>query len=330
MQAFFLVLFGLIAAVASTPLDDYVWAQDNNYKWEVVGETYYGKGFTGYFLNMTSQSWLTPEDFAPGSYGHIWYHTIFVIVPDEIDYKSNATLWITGGNTGDQLPDPSNQEDIKVTVTLALHTKTVSGVLFQIPNQHITFALDPIQKSRSEDAVIAYTWDHFLKDPSQPNWLVRFPMVKASVRAMDAMTEFVETRLSDLQLKLDSFIVAGASKRGWTTWLVGAVDPSRVVAIVPVVLDAINFVAFSHHQYKAYNGWSFALSGKHQKYMNMYINIHFVNFVCKFIFASRLYGYEHHDSFGYTRDAAAPAIRGSLFLQRSPDHAKIGGECWVG
>jgi len=44
------------------------------------------------------------------------------------------------------------------------------------------FAADPIQKSRSEDAIIAYTWDHFLANPSQPEWLVRFPMVKASVR----------------------------------------------------------------------------------------------------------------------------------------------------
>lgn len=34
----------------------------------------------------------------------------------------------------------------------------------------------------------------------------------------------------------------GASKRGWTTWLVGAVDTTRVMAIVPIVLDAINFV----------------------------------------------------------------------------------------
>jgi PhoPQ-activated pathogenicity-related protein len=41
---------------------------------------------------------------------------------------------------------------------------------------------------------------------------------------------------------------------------VGAVDPTRAVAIAPVVLDALNFIQFSHHQFKSYNGWSFALS----------------------------------------------------------------------
>ena len=48
--------------------------------------------------------------------------------------------------------------------------------------------------------------------------------------------------------------------RGWTTWLMGAVDPTRVMAIVPIVLDAVNFVAVMHHQFRSYGGWSFALS----------------------------------------------------------------------
>eukprot|EP01034_Spumella_vulgaris_P045123 gene45123-56183_t len=44
------------------------------------------------------------------------------------------------------------------------------------------------------NALIAFTWDHFLKDPSQPEWLVRFPMVKAAVRAMDAVKEYMDQK----------------------------------------------------------------------------------------------------------------------------------------
>ena len=51
----------------------------------------------------------------------------------------------------------------------------------------------------------------------------------------------------------------GASKRGWTTWLVGAVDPTRVMAIIPIVLDAINFVNVEKHQWRSYGGWAYAL-----------------------------------------------------------------------
>jgi len=57
---------------------------------------------------------------------------------------------------------------------------------------------------------------------------------------------------------VNQFIVAGASKRGWTTWLVGATD-KRVIAIVPIVLDALNVVAFAHRQWRMYGAWSFAL-----------------------------------------------------------------------
>jgi PhoPQ-activated pathogenicity-related protein len=77
-------------------------------------------------------------------------------------------------------------------------------------------------------------------------------MVKASLRAMDTITEFMKVKLPELNTQLDYYAVAGASKRGWTTWDVGAVDPKRVMAIVPVVLDAINFVAVEHHQFRSY------------------------------------------------------------------------------
>lgn len=50
---------------------------------------------------MTSQRWLTDADFSPESEsGSIWWHYLVVIVPDEVKYTRNATLWITGGGMG--------------------------------------------------------------------------------------------------------------------------------------------------------------------------------------------------------------------------------------
>lgn len=256
-----LLLITVNAEFDKRAIDEYVWRPDSNYKWELVS-SWKGKwglkGYTGYRLNLTSQAWLTDADFSPESPSKsIWNHILLVLVPDEIVYKSNATLYITGGDTG--LSDPEGWEETKVSLSLATSTGIVTGVLFQIPNERTIFAADPIQKSRSEDAIIAFTWDHYLNDPTKPEWLVRFPMVKASLRALDAITEFCAKQMPEQGLQIDYYTVAGASKRGWTTWLVGAVDPKRVVAIVPIVLDAINFVEFSHHQYKSYNGWADAL-----------------------------------------------------------------------
>jgi PhoPQ-activated pathogenicity-related protein len=85
-------------------------------------------------------------------------------------------------------------------------------------------------------------------------------MVKASLRAMDTITDFVSTKFPELNTQLDYYSVAGASKRGWTTWDIGAVDPKRVMAIVPIVLDAINFVEVEHHEFRSYGAWSYALA----------------------------------------------------------------------
>lgn len=275
-SAIFIAL-SFVGLVSSTPLDDYVWKSDENYKWVDLGEDHIltgsvgNRGYKGYTLNMTSQRWLTDDVFSPNSNSKsLWWHYLVVIVPDNVQYTRNASLWITGGSVTSGFPS-TKDEDILVSAALATATSTVTGVLFQIPNEHTTFASDPIQKSRTEDAIIAFTWAHFLDDPSNPEWLVRFPMVKASLRAMDAVKEFTQQKLPELGTSLDYFTVAGASKRGWTTWLVAAVDPTRVMLAVPVVLDAINFVTVMHHQFRSYGGWSYAL----QDYIDMNITERF-------------------------------------------------------
>ena len=53
-------------------------------------------------------------------------------------------------------------------------------------------------------------------------------------------------------------MVAGASKRGWTTWTTAAVD-SRVVAIVPAVIDMLNVEPSFVHHWRAYGAWSDAV-----------------------------------------------------------------------
>lgn len=248
----------------ATAMDEYVFRRDDSYGWVELPEyrisgKYGNHSYTGYMLNMTSQRWLTDADYSANSESKaLWRHWLVVIVPDHIDYTRNATLYITGGNVNSGPPQASD-EDIWVAATLAMEAGVVTGALFGVPNEHTTFALDPKQQSRTEDAIIAYTWDHFINHPDQPDWLVRFPMVKASLRAMDAIKQFSQQTFPELESSFDYFVVAGASKRGWTTWCVGAMDTDRVAAIVPIVLDAINFVEVMHHQFKSYGAWSFAL-----------------------------------------------------------------------
>lgn len=254
----------LIVSVYGTPMDDYAWKEDPNYSWFDTGKRIHGHNvgrtvsYVGHVLNMTSQRWLTDEDTTRS----LWWHFLVVIVPSNYNPATarNATLWITDGRNDhpEETPDRFNYNMI-VASELAMGTGLITGSLFQIPNEPMIFPSDPIQKSRSEDAIIAFTWAHFLDNAEDAEWLVRLPMVKASLRAMDTMTAYAAEKLNIKNM--DYYSVTGASKRGWTTWDVAAVDykSGRVACIAPIVLDAINFVEVEHHQWRSYGGWSFLL-----------------------------------------------------------------------
>src|SRR5258708_35026399 len=104
-----------------------------------------------------------------------------------------------------------------------------------VPNQPLVLNGDG--KPRFEDDLLAEGWVKSM-DTGDPTWLPRLPMVKSAVRAMDTVTALLASEQGG-KTAVKKFVVAGGSKRGWTTWLTGAVD-SRVVAIIPIVIDVVN------------------------------------------------------------------------------------------
>ena len=77
-------------------------------------------------------------------------------------------------------------------------------------------------------------------------------MTKSAVRAMDASQEAMK---KEWGLDVETFTVTGASKRGWTTWLTGAVD-DRAVAIAPMVIDMLNMSPHTKLQKTSFGGKS--------------------------------------------------------------------------
>jgi PhoPQ-activated pathogenicity-related protein len=142
---------------------------------------------------------------------------------------------------------------LKVAYDFARETGTVISELRLVPNQPIVFMDDPARKPRIEDDFIAYTWDKFLRS-GDDKWPARLPMTKSVVRAMDTVTAFAASAGGG-GAKVARFIVGGGSKRGWAAWTTAITD-SRVVAIVPVVIDKLNIEpSFVHHR-RAYGAWS--------------------------------------------------------------------------
>jgi len=234
-------LLALAAAEHRTALDDYVQAPDNHYHYEVATKSEQ-QGYTAYFLRMTSQQWRTPSEVNRP----IWRHWITIYKPDVVK-SSIGLLFITGGSKDDQRPELDN-----MLAAIATTTNSVVTELRDVPNQPLRFAGDSYGP-REEDEIIAYTWRKFI-DTGDATWPLRLPMTKAAVRAMDTVTSFLET-VPTLRVQVNHFIVAGESKRGWTTWTTAAVDP-RVVAIVPIVIDVLNVIPSFQHHYRSYGFWA--------------------------------------------------------------------------
>ncbi len=232
--------------VKQTALDRYIAQRDSVYGWKLV-KTIDGAGYHGYVLELTSQTWRSEKDVDRP----VWKHWLTVVKPEKVN-SNKALLFIGGGKNGDPAPSKVAERTAKI----ALETNTVVADLGMVPNQPLYFT-DSKDKGRSEDDLIAYTRvKHFVtKDDF---WLVRLAMVKSGVRAMDAIQEFLASDAGG-KTKVDQFVVAGGSKRGWTTWLVGTVD-KRVVAIIPMVIDALNSEAVTKHHFEAYGFFSSSLN----------------------------------------------------------------------
>ena len=288
----------LVAATSSTAqisatslLDDYVNAEPAYISYDRMpefdlhgsseGGATAGRSWTAYALNMTSQAWLTEEDWGAdwGGAGAQWWHWCYVIVPSEV-FPGNEdwrTIYVTQGKNTDtnEGTNASVGEDVGATGWLAMSTGQVVVTLFQVPCYPIYFRDDPSQHRNGDDDLLAKTFVHFMDDVQsgepasleQASWVVILPMVKAAFAGMAAADDFLA---ADLQLSSpaqSNWVVMGASKRGWTAWLVGAVDAARtdvlrpqvVRGIAPLVLDGLNFKQFLHLHYGSYGGWSFAM-----------------------------------------------------------------------
>jgi PhoPQ-activated pathogenicity-related protein len=233
------------AAAQPTALDRYVAKPDANYKYELV-RTIAGDGYTAYVIDLTSQQWRTAAEVNRP----VWKHWLTIVKPAEVK-SSTAFLTIAGGSVTAAAPEKADG----TAVQIALMSKTVTAALSGIPNEPLTFAGE--EKGRTEDGIINYSWVKFMQTGDE-TWPVRLPMTKAAVRAMDTITAFLGSEAGG-GVKIDHFFVAGASKRGWTTWTTAAVD-KRVIGIAPLVIDMLNMRKSMDHHYEAYGEYSEALN----------------------------------------------------------------------
>jgi hypothetical protein len=135
-----LALVGLLCSSRQSPggpLEAYIDQPDSHYAWKQVEQKQEG-AFTVTHLELTSQKWRE----------HVWQHHLQVVRPDRVRHPGIAFLFITGDGRGTR--------QIDLLKTLAERAGALAAVVTRIPNQ-------PLYDGRKEDALIAYTFDQYLK-----------------------------------------------------------------------------------------------------------------------------------------------------------------------
>ncbi|MBE3584051.1 MAG: hypothetical protein IMX01_08060 [Limnochordaceae bacterium] len=226
------------AAVAPTPeklawlhqsLDRYLQNDDPTFSWTLSDKMMLPSVGTIYRLSLTSQTW----------HDIVWQHRLLVFVPQSGVNGNTGLLYITGSE--------GENQSVELMGLIANQIHAPVAVLYDVPNQ-------PLLGGLTEDALIAETFVRFLQS-GDPTWAALLPMTKAAVRAMDAVQAFASQQL---QLNLTSFVVTGASKRGWTTWLTGAAD-RRVKGIAPMVYNNLNLPAQMQLQKEEFGDYSLSI-----------------------------------------------------------------------
>ncbi len=224
--------------VPGNALEKYLKERNNKYSWEVRDSEKGGQGITIVNLRLTSQQW---RDYT-------WTHQLVLIIPDTLR-SATGLLFITGGSNANGEPNWKDEKELKKSFSyVAAVNKSVVAILRQVPNQ-------PLYGDLTEDALISYTLHNFRSDRDF-TWPLLFPMVKSAVAAMDAIQEYSRRELGT---RVNKFVVSGASKRGWTTWLTGSQD-DRVVAIAPMVIDVLNMPVNIAYQKEVWGDYSEEIS----------------------------------------------------------------------
>ena len=226
-----LIIAMALVSMASADLVSYVKGDDKTYRWEWLAQTDRVDGTTVHELKLISQVWQ----------GIVWQHRLRIITPRGMQGRPPlALLIISGSGNGEQ--------EVREGGFMARELGAPVAILHDIPNQ-------PLFGGLVEDDLLAHTFTKYI-ETHDTTWPLLLPMVKGAVKAMDAIQEFLQrTRHADVT----GFVLSGASKRGWATWLTPVVD-ARVKAIAPQVYDNLNLATQMRHQRETWGQFSGQIS----------------------------------------------------------------------
>lgn len=157
---------------------------------------------------LLSQHWSPDDMVTPAQ----WRHNVDIYIP-ETAKEHHALVVVNNGinyDKGVQITGKPGDFPQETLASIARDTNTIVISVSDIPNQYLTFQDD--KKPLKEDESVSRSWALFMEAPEQRELMpLNIPMVTALSQAM----RLAKKELT--QWNINSFIITGISKRGWTT-----------------------------------------------------------------------------------------------------------------
>lgn len=238
MKKIFLAVIILLIAtcVFADILTDYVYKTDPSFDYKIIEKTKDGDSDV-IAIDMTSQTWQNMPI----------KNTVVIIYPKNTKITDTAVLLNTGGAY------KSGTLWAKLGVQMSKLVSCPICIVFDIPNQPMW--------GKKEDALMSHTFKQAFDENNFTEKPLLLQMAKAVIKSMDV----IETVSSGYNKPIKKFIITGASKRGWTSWISAGTKDKRIVAIMPIVFDWLDMKKQINHQ-KEYYGTTSAQIGDYTQF----------------------------------------------------------------
>lgn len=219
-----ILLILITGTLFASILTDYVYKNDNSYKYTIVENTTENNAHR-IVANMTSQIWQNMEIT----------NTVVIIIPNNCKVKDKAVLLNTGGSYkgGSLWAQLGTQMSKLISCPIC--------IVFDIPNQPMW--------GKKEDALMSHTFKQALEANKIDEYPLILQMAKSVIKSLDTIEDISS---KELDTKINKFIITGASKRGWTSWISAGTKDKRIIGIMPIVYDWLDMKSQITHQKEYY------------------------------------------------------------------------------
>ena len=228
------------------------------FDYKILKEENNGNGNKTVWLGVHSVTYLTPE----ASDQYVWSHQVVIFLHDKLKNSifntSRAIVYLDGVDASAEDPPikTENNDLLNLIWDISYDSNVVGVFITRIPPR---IKYEGEDSRHSEDDLMAVFWQKYLFEGKNIENTFFAPMAKAAMKCVDAVEDYLQQVGTENQYENDfKYVITGASKRGWTSWLVAAMDQQRTQAALPVVMSMANIQQHLHRMNRIYNNnWPF-------------------------------------------------------------------------